>query len=306
MSRPARGPKRHRHRHPGRTYAAVRRRSSHARELIGLAHAGMDRACCENQNKRLESEQSAAGSRAMLSAHGHRRNGTPPIRCPLCSRTENSALKCREFQITRREKKPKGYQRDGEHSGNGGGGRNGGGGGNGRSGKSGGVGGNRGGRGSKSRSGGSGEQKQSSKESKSGDETACPDCYFCLEPHKASECPNRFASATAPATPKSQHGIFLGSDDTNLGARLLVATSARPALAARGAPRERHEDEYGVANSGATKNMTHDSSNLEVFTPPPPGDEVESAGGIFLPFARYGRLRLLEDQDNGNFKGETR
>ena len=44
-SRPARGPKRHRHRHPERTYTAVQRRSSHARELIGLAHAGMDRAC---------------------------------------------------------------------------------------------------------------------------------------------------------------------------------------------------------------------------------------------------------------------
>ena len=45
-SRPARGPKGHRHRHPERTYAAVRRRSSHARELIGLAHARMDRVCC--------------------------------------------------------------------------------------------------------------------------------------------------------------------------------------------------------------------------------------------------------------------
>ena len=45
-SRPARGPKGHRHRHPERTYATVRRQSSHARELIGLAHAGMDRACC--------------------------------------------------------------------------------------------------------------------------------------------------------------------------------------------------------------------------------------------------------------------
>ena len=46
-SRPARGPKGHRHRHPERTYAAIRRRSLHARELIGLAHAGMDRACCD-------------------------------------------------------------------------------------------------------------------------------------------------------------------------------------------------------------------------------------------------------------------
>ena len=46
-SRPARGPKGYRHRRAERTYAAVRRRSSHARELIRLAHAGMDRACCD-------------------------------------------------------------------------------------------------------------------------------------------------------------------------------------------------------------------------------------------------------------------
>ena len=88
-----------------------------------------------NQYERLESEKSVAGSRAMLSARGHRRNDKHPIRCPLCSRTGHSALQCREFQITRREKKPNGYQRGGEHGGNGGGGRNGGGGGNGRGGK---------------------------------------------------------------------------------------------------------------------------------------------------------------------------
>ena len=36
-----------------------------------------------NQYERLESETSATGSRAMLSARGHRRNATPPIRCPF-------------------------------------------------------------------------------------------------------------------------------------------------------------------------------------------------------------------------------
>ena len=111
-----------------------------------------------NQYKRLESEKFAAESRAMLSARGHHRNDTPPIRCPLCSHTGCSALKCREFQITHREKKPTGYQRNGEHGGNGGGSssggssRNGGGGENGRGGESGGVGGNRGGGGSKNHS----------------------------------------------------------------------------------------------------------------------------------------------------------
>ena len=45
---------------------------------------------------------------------------------------------------------------------------------------------------------------------------------------------------------------------------------------------------------------------LKITRRPPPGDEVESAGGVFLPVAGYGRLRLLVDQDNGPFKGETR
>ena len=61
-----------------------------------------------------------------------------------------------------------------------------------------------------------------------------------------------------------------------------------------------------MADSGATENMTHDSSNLGDYTPAPPGDEVESAGGAFLPVAGYGRLRFLVDQDNGTFKGATR
>ena len=40
-----------------------------------------------NQDERLECKKSAAESRAMLSARSHRRNDTPPTRCPLCSRT---------------------------------------------------------------------------------------------------------------------------------------------------------------------------------------------------------------------------
>ena len=240
----------------------------------------------------------------MLSTRGHRRNDKPPIRCPLCSRTGHSALKCREFQITRGEKKSNGYQRDEKHGGNGGGGGNGGNGG--IDGNGGGGGGNRGGGGSKNRSRGSDKQIKSSKDSEYGDKTACPDCHFCLKPHKALECPNHSASATAPATPNSQHGGFWGSVRTNLRTGLLVTTSARPALAVRGAPRERHEDEYWVADSGATENMTQDSSNLEDYTPSSPGDEVESAGGVFLPVVGYGRLRLLVGQDNGTLKEATR
>ena len=122
-----------------------------------------------NQYERLECEESAVGSRAMLSARGHRRNDKPPIRCLLCSRTGHSALQCREFQITRREKRPNGYQRDGEHGGNSGSSRkvveeakNGGGGG-----------GSLRGGGSKNRNGG-GKQNKSSKDSESGDKTARP------------------------------------------------------------------------------------------------------------------------------------
>ena len=248
-----------------------------------------------NQYQWLEFEQSAAGSRAMLSACGHPRNDKPPIRCPLCSRTVHSVLQCREFQITRREKKTNEYQRDKEHDGNGGGGGNDGGGGNG-----GGGGDNRGVGGSKNLSGSGVEQNKSSKDSESSDRTARPDCYLYLGFHKASECPKRSASATTLATPNSQHWGFWGSVHTNLGAGLLVATSARPALATRDAPRERHEDEYWVADSGATKHMTQDSSNLEEYTLAPSGDEVESAGGVFLPIAKCGRLRLLVGQDNSD------
>ena len=167
-------------------------------------------------------------------------------------------LEMPELQTTRHEKKPIGYQRDGEHGSNGGDGGSGGGGG-----------GNRGGGGSKNRSGGGGKQKKSSKDSKFGNKTARPDCYFCLGSHKASECPNRPASATKPVISHSQHGVLLDSVHTNLGAGLLVAPGARPALAARGAPRERYEYEYWVADSCATENATQGSSNLEDCTPPP-------------------------------------
>ena len=138
-----------------------------------------------NQYERLESEKSAAGSRAMLSARGHRRDDTPPTRYPLCSRAGHSALECRQFQITRREKKPNRYQRDGEHGGNGrggsngGGSRNGGGGGNGRGGESGGVGDNR----------GCGKRKKSSTDFESGDKTASLECYLCLERNAQTALP---------------------------------------------------------------------------------------------------------------------
>ena len=232
-----------------------------------------------NQDERLECKKSAAGSKAMLSARGHRRNDNPPIRCPLHSRIGHSALHCHEFQIACREKKPNGYQRDGDHGGNDGGGGNGGDGENGGRG-----GGNRGGGGSKNRSRGGGKQKKSSKDFEFSDKTARPDCHFCLGSHKASECPNRSSSATAPATCNSQHGVFWGNIRTNLGAVVVFSpTSAYPVLAARGAPRKRHEDEHWGADSGATKNMTQDSFNIEDYTPPPPRDEVESASGVFLP-----------------------
>ena len=211
-----------------------------------------------NQCEWLESQKSAAGSRAMLSARDPRRNDTPPIRYHLRSRTGHSALKCREFHITRREKKPNGCQRGGEYGGNGRGGKNGGGGENGQGGDSGGVGGNREGGDSKNPRNRGGKPKKISKDFEPGDKTAYPDCSFCLEPHKASECANRSASATPPATPNFQRGGFICSVRTNLGAGLLVATSVPLVLGACDAPRERHEDDYWVADSGATGHMTQD------------------------------------------------
>ena len=48
----------------------------------------------------------------------------------------------------------------------------------------------------------------------------------------------------------------------NVGAGLLVATSARLTLAARGAPHEWHEDEYWVADSGAKNRSLHPETGL--------------------------------------------
>ena len=61
----------------------------------------------------------------------------------------------------------------------------------------------------------------------------------------------------------------MGSVRTSLGVGLIVATSAHPALAARGASRERREDQNWAADSGATQNMTQDSSILQDYTLPP-------------------------------------
>ena len=78
-----------------------------------------------NHYERLESEKSATGSRAVLVRPWPPPQRYTPIRCPLCFRTGHSVFKYREFQITRHEKKPNGYQRDGKHGGNGGGSGNG-------------------------------------------------------------------------------------------------------------------------------------------------------------------------------------
>ena len=194
-----------------------------------------------NQYEGLKSEKFSAGSRAMLSAHGHRRNDKPPIRCPLCSRTGHSTLQCREFQITRREKKPNGYQRDGEHGGNGG---------NGRGGKSGGV--------------------AALVEA----EVVKIAAGAVVSKRKVARIPNPARRLPTP----NMEDFWVVCETLGLDC------SSPQALA-------RHEDEYWVADNGATESMTQDSSNLEDYTPPPPGDEVESAGGVFIPVAGYRRLR---------------
>ena len=243
-----------------------------------------------NQYEGLECETSAAASRAILSVRGHRRNDKRTIRGPLCSRTGHSALQCHEFQIIRREQKPNGYRGDGKHGGNGGGDGNGGGGGGG---------GNRGGGGGQNCSGGGGKQKKSSKDSESDNRTARSDCYFCVESTKP-----RNAQTASPLQRRRRLPTPNMAEFRVMSAQSLWLGCLSPQALARLC--EWHEDEYWVANSGASKNMTQDSSNLEDYTPPPPGDEVESAGNIVLPVAGYGRLRLLMDQDSGTFKGATR
>ena len=52
--------------------------------------------------------------------------------------------------------------------------------------------------------------------------------------------------------------------------------------------------------------MTQDPIGLEVYAPALPGDEGESADGVFLPVAGYGCLQRLVNQGNGFFVGATR
>ena len=68
---------------------------------------------------------------------------------------------------------------------------------------------------------------------------------------------------------------------------------------------QQHAGEYWVDDSGATESMTADPVGFEGYEPAPPEDQVESADGKILPVAGYGRLRLLVDQGDGSFLGET-
>ena len=61
-----------------------------------------------------------------------------------------------------------------------------------------------------------------------------------------------------------------------------------------------------MADSGATENMTQDSSNLEDYTPAPCRRRGRKRRRDFSPVAGYGRLGLLVDQNNGIFHGATR
>ena len=52
--------------------------------------------------------------------------------------------------------------------------------------------------------------------------------------------------------------------------------------------------------------MTQNHASLEDYVPAPAVDKVECVGGNFFPLARYGRLRLLVDQGDGDFRGSAR
>ena len=64
--------------------------------------------------------------------------------------------------------------------------------------------------------------------------------------------------------------------------------------------------DFWVNDSGATEHVTQNRAGLEDYSPAPAGDKVECTGGNFLPIAGYGRLRLLVDQGDGDFKGTMR
>jgi len=185
-----------------------------------------------NQYERLESEKSAAGTKAMI-AHGNGRNPSLHARCPLCSRTGHAAQDCREYRVTKREPKPKGMRHDGDAGNRGSGNHRGG--------------------------GGTRQKDRNANNWDSEDKTDRPGCYFCQGPHKSSECPNRSSAAAATTASSSQHGGFLGCTRNNLGTGLFASADTRSALPTK-APGQllhrRHSGEHWVNDSGATENMT--------------------------------------------------
>lgn len=86
-----------------------------------------------------------------------------------------------------------------------------------------------------------------------------------------------------------------------LGDGLLAKNSTTGGLIAK----KNRDDEFWVADSGATEHMTSSAANLRDYHTTSTTDRVVTADGKFLPIAGYGRLHLEVDQDTGDFTGTT-
>ena len=221
--------------------------------------------------------------KALAVTRGPSRNPDPAVTCMFCSRAGHTAATCREYRLVKRNPKENGRRSDsGNDRGNGNGRRK-----------------NR--AASKAGKNGATSEDDDKKTVRSG-------CYFCEGPHKATECPN-CPKATSTSTTGSLKlgGMFADlKTDSASGVRLRTSLGTGTALTAKViTPQPPHADEFWAGDSGASESMTADDTGFEDYERAPPGDRVESAGGKFLPVAGYGRLSLLVDQGNGNFRSET-
>ncbi|CAN0075317.1 unnamed protein product, partial [Sphacelaria rigidula] len=121
-------------------------------------------------------------------------------------------------------------------------------------------------------------------------------CYSCEGPHKPSECPNR---PKTPSTSGNHPRSFLAK--STLGAGL----TAKMSKASNRLVEENKDEEFGVADSGATQHMTSSSAYFQEYQPASPSDQVETVDGKLLRVAGYGLLQFLVDQECGDFTGAT-
>ena len=95
------------------------------------------------------------------------------------------------------------------------------------------------------------------------------------------------------------YGGYISVAHSHLGTGLFASIGTSLTLTADTVPQ-------WVNVSGATEHMTQICAGLEDYAPAPASNKVKCVGGNLFPVAGYGRLRLLVNQGDGDFRGPTR